>query len=179
MIDFLCPECDEEMEVSDRMAGKKVRCVACDAKIVVPDGPSRPEGRPQRRRGRSRPPSLPTSELRQVALYQKAILFCILAYILAIPTQFLLPPGLRPFLLIFVLAVAIAGMVFVFLLALKLYNVGIGVLLGILSLIPLVGLIILLVINGKATSLLQLAGYKVGLLGANLSQFDKAEEEEE
>lgn len=177
MIDFLCPECDEEMEVADRMAGKSVRCVACDAKVVVPDGPSRPEGRPRRRRGRRWPPSLPRAKLRQVAVYQKAILFCILAYLVAVPTQFLLPPGLRPLLLIVVLPAVLTAMVFVFLLALELYNVGMGVLLGILTLIPLVGLIILLVINGKATSLLQLAGYKVGLFGASLSQFDEAEEE--
>jgi len=44
------------------------------------------------------------------------------------------------------------------------------VLLGILTLIPCIGLIVLLVVNGKATGILKQNGIKVGLLGANLSQ---------
>ncbi|HZZ81823.1 MAG TPA: hypothetical protein VFE62_25205 [Gemmataceae bacterium] len=40
-----------------------------------------------------------------------------------------------------------------------------------LTLIPCVGLIVLLVINGAATSTLRQYGYHVGFLGADLSQF--------
>jgi hypothetical protein len=47
----------------------------------------------------------------------------------------------------------------------------VGVLLGILTLIPLIGLIVLLVINGKATKVLRANGHRVGLLGASLSEF--------
>jgi len=57
-------------------------------------------------------------------------------------------------------------MVFVFLLATKLYGTALGVLLGILTIIPLVGLIILLIVNAKAIKILRAAGIDVGLLGA-------------
>jgi hypothetical protein len=58
----------------------------------------------------------------------------------------------------------------VFLLAIKVYSTGVGVLLGILTLVPCIGLIVLLIVNGKATGILKQNGIKVGLLGANLSQ---------
>ena len=42
----------------------------------------------------------------------------------------------------------------------------------ILAFIPLVGLIAILVINGKATKKLQENGIKVGLMGARMADFD-------
>ena len=33
MISFRCPECQEEMEIADRMAGRKTRCPECDARL--------------------------------------------------------------------------------------------------------------------------------------------------
>jgi len=65
--------------------------------------------------------------------------------------------------------VGIVGAVCVFLLAIKVYGTGLGILLGILSLVPCVGLVILLIVNGKATGVLKQNGIKVGFLGANLS----------
>jgi hypothetical protein len=44
-----------------------------------------------------------------------------------------------------------------------------GVVLGILTLIPCVGLIVLLIINSKATGILKKNGVRVGLLGAKMS----------
>ena len=64
----------------------------------------------------------------------------------------------------------VLGAVFVFLLSIKIYGTGLGIVLGILSLVPLVGLVVLLIVNGKATGVLKQNGIKVGLLGANLSQ---------
>jgi hypothetical protein len=64
--------------------------------------------------------------------------------------------------------VAITAAVFIFMLAISLYNTGVGVLLGILTLIPLIGLLVLLVVNSKATKLLREHGLKVGLMGAKL-----------
>jgi len=72
----------------------------------------------------------------------------------------------------------VAAAVFVFLLAVKLYE-GLGVALGVLTLIPLVGLIVLLVVNQKATGTLQANGYKVGFLGAPVSQFDRPRDHED
>lgn len=45
----------------------------------------------------------------------------------------------------------------------------------ILTFIPLVGLIALLVINNKATKKLQQNGIRVGLMGARMADFDKAQ----
>src|SRR5581483_2055942 len=47
-------------------------------------------------------------------------------------------------------------------------NSGVGVLLGILALIPLINVIVLLVVNGAATRVLREHGIKVGLLGASV-----------
>jgi hypothetical protein len=56
------------------------------------------------------------------------------------------------------------------LLAIKVYSPRFVVLLAILMLIPGIGLVVLLVVNGKATRILEQNGIRVGLLGANLSE---------
>jgi hypothetical protein len=109
-------------------------------------------------------------DLRSVAKCQKGILVCILIYIIAVIFQFALPEELRLILVLGVAVVGITATVFVFMLAIRVYGTGAGVLLGILTLIPIVGLIVLLIINGKATAILKANGIKVGLLGADLSQ---------
>jgi hypothetical protein len=108
-------------------------------------------------------------DLRSVAKSQKGILVCILIYLVAVFSQFALPPDVRPFVGIGVLFVGLVGAIFVFMLAIKVYGTGLGIVLGILSLVPCIGLIVLLVVNGKATGVLKQNGIKVGLLGANVS----------
>lgn len=109
-------------------------------------------------------------DLRPVAIYQKVINVCILLYLGAIVARlFLIPDPLVLALGFGVLLVALTGMVFTVLLSLKLYGVGLGILLGVLTLIPVVGLIVLLVVNGKATKVLKQNGVQVGLLGARMS----------
>ena len=44
-----------------------------------------------------------------------------------------------------------------------------GIVCGLLALIPCIGLITLLIINSKATSILRRNGIRVGFLGANLA----------
>jgi hypothetical protein len=112
---------------------------------------------------------LSRQDVRSVGVYQKVILLCILAYLAAVVVSIVLPPELRILVSLGMIGVSIASTVFVFLLAMKVYSTGMGVLLGILTLIPCIGLIVLLIVNGKATSVLRAHGYKVGLLGANLS----------
>ena len=73
-----------------------------------------------------------------------------------------------------VLAAAITGAVFVFMLALAVYNNATGIVLGLLTLIPLIGLIVLLIVNGKATAILRAHGIRVGLMGAKTSQIPQA-----
>lgn len=110
------------------------------------------------------------ADLRSVATYQKAIQICILIYFVVAYCQFALPPELRPLLFLGIIASGITGMVFVFLLATKVYGTGLGAVLGILTLIPCIGLIPLMIVNGKATNVLRQNGIRVGLMGANVSK---------
>jgi len=108
-------------------------------------------------------------DLRSVARFQKGILICILTYLLMAVGQFAFPANLRPVIGLCVAVVALVGAVFVFLLAIKVYGAALGIVLGLLCIVPLLGLIVLLVVNGKATRVLQQNRIRVGLLGAKLS----------
>lgn len=119
-----------------------------------------------RPRGRRR---LSRETLHAIAFNQKAIILCILVYLILVAVQFAIPEDRRPLLALALIPLGITATVFVFLLATKVYSTGMGVLLGILTLIPCVGLIVLLIINAKATSTLKSHGIHVGLLGASSS----------
>lgn len=113
-------------------------------------------------------PQLDRSALSSIALYQRGIILGIIVYLLAVVGQFAIPEAARPLLGIAIIPFLLATLVFLFLLACKLYGVAKGVLLGILGLIPLVGLVVLLIVNGKATQVLRAHGLKVGFLGASI-----------
>ncbi|MFC5526838.1 hypothetical protein ACFPPA_13940 [Rhodanobacter ginsengisoli] len=104
----------------------------------------------------------PQTEL--VASAQKLIIYAILAYFAAAVVRMLLGPvGL----LVGVTAV-LMGLVGAYRLCTGLgYPMAVRVLLMVLMCVPLVSLIVLLVLNGKATRRLRDAGYRVGLLGAS------------
>jgi hypothetical protein len=127
--------------------------------------PSTPPPGPPQALNYAPPPA--GTDLRTIALRQRAIMLCILAYIAAMLLQFAFPPEVRWVVSVLALAVSITAAVFVFMLALALYGTGTGIVLGILTLVPLVGLIVLLIINGKATNTLRRHGIRVGLMGAN------------
>ena len=112
-------------------------------------------------------------DLRKVAVYQKGIQFCILIYVIAIFSQFLVPPEVRILPLLGGLLAGIAGLVFVILLSMQVYHPVVGVLFGVLTLVPCLGLLVLLLINERATSLLKRNGFRVGLMGARLSDFSQ------
>jgi len=113
----------------------------------------------------------PGLRLRQVAIHQRAINLCILAEIIIVIVQIAARSSSMPYLALLMflayLGVAIAGAVFLFMLSLSLYNTAAGIVLRILALVPILGLLILLIVNGKATKVLRLHGIHVGLLGAN------------
>lgn len=110
------------------------------------------------------------NDLRMIAIRQKGVIWCLLGYLGAIALQWVLTPELAVLGAVAAVAASVTAAVFVFMLAITLYGAGAGIALGIVTLIPLVGLIVLLVINGKATRELRQHGIKVGFMGANLNQ---------
>ncbi len=121
----------------------------------------------------SNPRELTRQDLYSVAIYQKAVLWCILANFVALIAQLAVPEEFRIYFSLVLIPVGLIATVFVFLLAMRVYSVVIGIVLGVLTMIPCIGLITLLVINQKASGTLAKHGYAVGLMGANLSQFRK------
>lgn len=101
--------------------------------------------------------------IERVASAQKLIIYSILAYFAGAAVRALLGPiGL----LVFVGAI-LMGLVGAFRLCSALgYPMAVRVILIVLLFVPLVSLIVLLVLNAKATGRLRAAGYHVGLLGA-------------
>jgi hypothetical protein len=110
-------------------------------------------------------------DLRSVALYQKGVIVCILLNILVVLGHFFLSEVLGSLLLLGMFATGIVGLMFVVLLSLKVYHPVVGILFGIVTLWPCIGLLALLAIDNRATKVLKKNGYRVGLLGASLSQF--------
>jgi hypothetical protein len=109
--------------------------------------------------------------LRKIAVAQKGILAVILFQILVYIVTFLLPPQLRIYPAVVTVLLGLAGLYFIVSMAMNLYSTAVGILLCILSLIPCVSLIVLLSMNGKATTMLRDAGHHVGFMGANLAEF--------
>ena len=104
-------------------------------------------------------------DLRKVATAQKGILVCILIYLGMVVGSLILPQFVQVF-QIAILIVGLVSMVFVFMLATRVYGTGLGIMLGILAIIPCLGFLILLMVNQRATKTLQDNEIKVGLLGA-------------
>jgi hypothetical protein len=111
-------------------------------------------------------------DLKSVAMAQKGIIVCILLYVAALAGQFFVPADYRPFVGVAVLVLGIVSMAFVVMLAMKVYSTVTGIIYGIGTIIPCIGLLILLSISTKATRILKENGYEVGLFGADLSKFD-------
>ena len=109
-------------------------------------------------------------DLRGLAFNQRVLNLCILGYIGLIFARFALPPEAVLIAAVATLAVIVIAAICVFRMALVLYGTGMGIVLGLLSLIPLIGLIPLLIINSRATNVLRQHGYIVGLLGASPNQ---------
>jgi hypothetical protein len=139
-----------------------------DDNPYAPPGPGR-AGKPKSGKGKKK------AELRSIATSQRWLIICILINILAyIACLVSLRLGSLALALVFVLILLIASIaatVFSFMLTMKISNVGMAVLVLLLSLIPCAGLIALLVVNGIATKRLKDAGIHVGFLGADVSNF--------
>jgi len=109
--------------------------------------------------------------LRRVARRQRWVLYALLAQIAAYALViFLLAagfPGLAQGISYLSLLVALFGMIAVFFLAKEFMHIVVAVICTVLMLLPCISLLTLLIINGRATKLLQQHGVKVGLMGAN------------
>ena len=107
--------------------------------------------------------------LREIALRQKVILICILLQILCLLAMPLIPAEAVGLIQLVYLGTVVVGAIFVLLLAMRVYGPAGGLLLGFFALVPLLGIVILLLVNARATYRLRQAGIRVGLLGANLA----------
>ena len=163
-------DADEESEDGRRacpMCGEMIVATAAKCRYCgeVLDSDLRKSGKSRSgRRGKA-----VQQDVKTIAKHQKALIICILIQIAAFCVQLGVPPQLRPIVSLAYLVTSLAATVFVFMLAMKLYSTGMGIFLGILSLIPCLGLLILLMVNSKATTALKESGIKVGFLGAKLS----------
>lgn len=123
-----------------------------------------------------------------VARYQRYLILCILVYMASVGVQVAVTfgamgainnqqaaPAISGVMLAVSIGVLLAwlcGAVCVLLLAMKVYQPVVGVLLCVLALIPCVGLLILLLVNSRATKIIRDNGYSVGLLGANVAEIE-------
>ena len=110
-------------------------------------------------------------DLKTVATAQKSIIICILLYLCLIVARFFVPFQYNLYLLICLLVIGLVSTVSVFVLAMKVYNIVPGILVGVLTMVPCLGLILLFLVNQKATQILRDNGHEVGLMGADLSEF--------
>ena len=129
------------------------------------------------------PPGMPREQLRRIASLHRTICICILVYLV---TAVMLgvyrgqqqraeasnaPETETP------AHVMVAGMVYIavviiaavcaFMLAIQLHGTALGVVMGLLTLAPCLGLLILLMLSTRATGILKRHSIRVGLLGAN------------
>lgn len=106
-------------------------------------------------------------DLREVAQLQRTLLLCILGNIALYVLSFFVPQPLRNVMALAGIAIGLGASYFCIRLSIKLDGGAGGIVLGILSLVPCLGIVFLLVINQKATGVLNQNGVRVGLLGAD------------
>ena len=117
----------------------------------------------------SQSPTRTPADLRAIALYQRLAIFSILGYaVLFLASAGV--PAYRFHALSLAGVVGLFGAVCMFFLALRLFSLPMAILLAVLSATPCISLLVLLGINGKATTVLREHGIPVGVFGADLSK---------
>ena len=122
------------------------------------------------------------TRLRRIASNQRGVLVCILLMILLAIVGALdryngsetsiFGEALEMIPIYVYYLVNIVGFIFLVLMAANAYNsVVAAIVLGILCLIPCIGILVLLGVNQQSTRLLRANGYKVGFWGAKMDQF--------
>ena len=102
-----------------------------------------------------------------IAETQKAVMFVILGQLASFFVVMFVPEAATLILLV----VGVVSLVFILKFFIATLGGGLGTVMCILTLIPCVGMIVLLIGNAIATSKLKAAGIEVGLMGADTSQF--------
>jgi hypothetical protein len=120
------------------------------------------------------PPKRQWRQLRRIAIYQKAILFCLLIYAAAVIVSLILPDRFAFILFPLVIADVVIAAILVFLLSIEVYGVFLGITMGLFTLLPGLGLFILALTNGRASALLRRNKLRVGMFGASLSELASA-----
>lgn len=127
------------------------------------------------------------ADVLKVAKYQKGIMLSILIYLagigvvvglVAVGTQAIQAGKVSAELVnvvirgvqLGILVAVIFGAVCVLLMSMKVYHPVVGVFMAVLAIIPILGLLVLVSMNGRANKILKDNGLRVGLLGANLAE---------
>lgn len=112
-----------------------------------------------------------------IAKAQRGLMLCILGYLVSLlllfavgqmESELIFLPG------VLLLASSLGGLVFLIMLAYRLWGVVLAIVVGLCFLIPLVGLLLMFLVSGQASRLLKKAGFKIGLLGADIGQIQRA-----
>lgn len=119
-------------------------------------------------------------ELRRIVRYQRWLIAVVLAQLtlwLGVIVLTALSDGRflggTEFPLVLTLILGAVGGIFVFLLSLELRGAFAAVVFGLATVVPCMGLIILTLVNGYATTELKKHGVKVGIFGASLAAIDE------
>jgi hypothetical protein len=109
----------------------------------------------------------------QVAKRQKALVYTFLAYFFVAALQGL-PQEIKVIASILIFPIWIAIIILNARLCLKVYGKFAAVLLIVLGIIPLINFLVVLAASSRANKLIKSAGFKVGFMGANTKEIDRA-----
>jgi hypothetical protein len=131
-----------------------------DNPYASPPAPPEEEKKPRLAAGQQ-------ADLRELAIYQRILLVCLLGLIASYTASMFLSETPKEIARAAWLGFSLLSAVVTFLLALKVYGLLIGLLLGALTLVPCLNVIVVVCVNQAATSELQRSGVEVGLFGAD------------
>ena len=111
-------------------------------------------------------------DLKTIIKHQKGVVACLCVYLLFLIGPFLSPSEGKLFSVFMLMVVAVMAAAYAFPLETLLFNRSVAILLTLLTLLPGVGLLILLTVAHQTTKFLRSKGIHAGLFGANLSDVE-------
>ena len=113
------------------------------------------------------------STLVLIAKRQRTLLIVFFIYILVVGASSAVTPDLKPLVQLLILPIMVLIIIFTARLSFKLYGKIGASILTLLSIIPLINLIVVLIVNSKASKLIKKNGFRVGLIGASVKEIEK------